>query len=226
MTVSNAVSIVLSTLYTPLKDNSHIPGTRSITLILRPMPGVAYTTGTDLDNDHKEIHFSLDYISGIKSRTPGRETHEIQGVIVHEMVHAWQWNARGTAPSGLIEGIADFVRLQAGLDPPHWKKEAGGDWDAGYQHTAYFLAWLEEQWGRGSVRRINERLRDEVYGEQLWQGLFGKSVGQLWKMYEADLSREHSGGMKERGLDVSDMTDGLLEDGSNSPSEVLRTMDK
>lgn len=223
MTLSNAVSIVLSTLYTPPKDNCQIPGTRSITLILRSMPGVAYTTGIDLDNDHKEIHFSLDYVSGIKSRTPGRETHEIQGVIVHEMVHAWQWNARGTAPGGLIEGIADFVRLQAGLDPPHWKKEAGGDWDAGYQHTAYFLAWLEEQWGKGSVRKINERLRDELYGEQLWEGIFGKTVGQLWKMYEATLARNHDGLNKERDLDGENVAGVSEEDGPDTQADTTRS---
>lgn len=44
--------------------------------------------------------------------------------MVHEMVHCWQRNAHGTAPGGLIEGIADWVRLKAGLVPPHWKREA------------------------------------------------------------------------------------------------------
>lgn len=37
------------------------------------------------------------------------------GVCVHEMVHCWQWNAKGTCPGGLIEGIADYVRLRSGL---------------------------------------------------------------------------------------------------------------
>jgi len=91
-----------------------------VTLVLRALEGVAYTTGIDLDSDHKEIHFSLEYIQGIANRTPERVADEIQGVLVHEMVHAWQWNALGTAPVGLTEGIADFVRLKAGLSPPHW----------------------------------------------------------------------------------------------------------
>ena len=101
-----AVDNVLSTLYLPTKTNSHIPGTRSVTVILESMNGVAYTTGIQLDNDHKEIHFSMDYIKD--SVTEARRKQEIQGVLVHEMVHCWQWNARGTCPGGLIEGIADL----------------------------------------------------------------------------------------------------------------------
>ena len=151
------------------------------------MEGVAYTTGIELDDDHKEIHFSLDYIKGISSRNPGKESHEIQGVLVHEMVHCWQWNGRDTAPGGLIEGIADFVRLKAGLDPPHWKRETGGQWDAGYQHTGYFLDWIEEKMGQGSVRKVNDALRVDKYDQNLWQDLFGKSVEGLWSEYQEHL---------------------------------------
>ena len=152
------------------------------------MSGVAYTTGSDLDGDHKEIHFSLDYINGIPS---ARQKDEIQGVLVHEMVHCWQWNAVGTAPGGLIEGIADFVRLKAGLSPPHWKKEGGGQWDAGYQHTGYFLEWIENTCGGGSVRMINYALKDKRYQEDdFWEQLFGKKVGLLWKEYEGSLDEE------------------------------------
>jgi hypothetical protein len=66
------------------------------------MQGVAYTTGSDLDDDHKEIHFSTDYIESSASRAHD----EIFGVLVHEVVHCFQYNANGTCPGGLIEGIA------------------------------------------------------------------------------------------------------------------------
>lgn len=183
--LADAVTVVLQTLYVPFKgDANKITPTRSITMILRSMPGVAYTTSMDLDDDHKEIHFSLDYIAGIPDSSPRRQRDEIEGVIVHEMVHCWQWNALGTAPGGLIEGIADFVRLRAGLCPPHWKKESGGEWDAGYQHTAYFLDWVESKFGEGSVMRINQHLRDREYEEQkFWKDLFDHTVGDLWTEY-------------------------------------------
>lgn len=155
------------------------------------MGGVAYTTGSELDGDHKEIHFSLDYINGLPS---ARQKDEIQGVLVHEMVHCWQWNAVATAPGGLIEGIADFVRLKAGLSPPHWKKEGGGQWDAGYQHTGFFLEWIENTCGGGSVRKINHALKDKQYEEDdFWEQLFGKKVSLLWKEYEESLDWEQNG---------------------------------
>lgn len=46
-------------------------------------------------------------------------------------VHCWQYNGKRTCPGGLVEGIADFVRLRDGLSPPHWKK-GGTNWDEGY----------------------------------------------------------------------------------------------
>lgn len=96
------------------------------------MDGVAYTTGSDSGDDDKKIYFSIDYILDVSKRLsqPGQSGAEIHGVLVHEMVHCWQWNGLGTAPGGLIEGMADFVRLKAGLSPSHWKR-GGEKWDAG-----------------------------------------------------------------------------------------------
>lgn len=145
------------------------------------MDGVAYTTGSDLDDDHKEIHFSSDYISHIDS---SRRTDEILGVLTHEMVHCFQWNAKGTCNGGLIEGIADWVRLNSNLSPPHWRQEATGDWDAGYQHTAYFLQYVEERYGEGTIRRLNEKLRKDKYDDKsCWTELIGRPVDQLWRDY-------------------------------------------
>ncbi|PGH10033.1 hypothetical protein GX51_00300 [Blastomyces parvus] len=167
-----------------------LPATRSVTFIIRDMPGVAYTTGTDLDPDHKEIHFSLSYISTVSNKFADADAaRELAGVITHELVHCYQHTrphsragpeelkknkkkrkndksrpAIPNPPSGLIEGIADFVRLKAGLVPPHWKRpmskaERGGRWDQGYQLTAFFLEWIEDvRVGEGAVGMLNDRL--------------------------------------------------------------------
>lgn len=185
--LQEAVNGVLNLLYS---SHSHIPPTRSVTLILRSMPGVAYTTGKDLDDDHKEIHFSTDYIAGIPKE---RRKDEMLGVIRHEMVHCWQWNAYGTAPGGLVEGIADWVRLKSDFVPPHWKREVDGDWDAGYQHTGYFLDYLEERFGEGSVMGVNGALRDAKYDEEkFWKSLFGHDVAHLWKEYGKKHGKEQA----------------------------------
>ena len=157
------------------------------------MGGVADTGGLELDSDHKQMNFSLDYIKGIDPSIPDRQASEIAGVIVHEMVHAWQWDGKGTAPGGLIEGVADFVRLKAGLSPPHWKKKPGSEWDAGYQVTAYFLDWLEDTQGEGSVKKINATLKDEEYDESsFWKRLFGTDIQDLWERYQTSLKKSES----------------------------------
>jgi len=107
------------------------------------------------------------------------------------MVHCWQWAAKGTCPGGLIEGIADFVRLKSDFVPPHWKQECNGDWDAGYQHTGYFLDYLENRFGEGTVVKINERLRDREYKEDaFWDHCCGKKVHSLWEEYGKSLSKD------------------------------------
>lgn len=152
------------------------------------MGGVAYTRGKELDDDHKEIHLSTKYITSIK---PELLKREITGVIVHEMVHCWQWNGCGEAPGGLIEGIADWVRLRADLAPPHWKRVCGDRWDAGYQFTAWFLDWLEDKYGAGTVPRLNCMLKDVKYEEKrYWGEGCGKSVQELWGEYKKWLADE------------------------------------
>lgn len=166
---------------------SCIPPTRSVTLVLREMDGVAYTTGLDLDDDHKEIHFNTTYIAHVPE---ARQKEEIMGVLIHEMVHCWQHSACSSAPVGLTEGVADWVRLKAGYVPPHWKRHGDCDWDAGYERTAYFLEWLEKEHGEDVVRRINEGLREDKYdGRKLWHDCCGKSVKHLWHEYRKSLDK-------------------------------------
>ncbi|KAJ3907233.1 peptidase of plants and bacteria-domain-containing protein [Lentinula edodes] len=151
---------------------------KRITLTLRPMDGVAYTFGSD-DGSEKEVHFSLKHIvNSYKGDTDDKKNarvrEEILGVLTHEIVHCYQYNGQGTAPGGLIEGIADCVRLHAKLSPPHWKRiapkgkhvpEPNGkwtwdwNWDAGYERTAYFLDWIDttsETWSHPHILRDSE----------------------------------------------------------------------
>ncbi|KAL9114477.1 MAG: hypothetical protein Q9227_001558 [Pyrenula ochraceoflavens] len=181
--LTNSISHIINHLY-PGPYLSHVREVRSVTLVLRSYDGLAMTFGIPLDDAHKEIHFNLDYIQKC-AKDDSRRRHEIIGVIQHEMVHCFQHNAQGTAPGGLIEGIADYVRLKANLAPPHWERaKIGEKWDDGYQKTAYFLEWLDEAYGEGSVAKINEALRDVEYSEELfWTTLFKKNVKTLWNEY-------------------------------------------
>ncbi|SPO40441.1 uncharacterized protein PSFLO_05923 [Pseudozyma flocculosa] len=107
-----------------------------------------------------------------KDRTGGRDRRrrrtgglrnvefEVRGVLVHELVHTVQFDGDGTAPGGLIEGIADWIRLKAGFAPSHWKRGVIGDsWDAGYERTAFFLDFASSFVGmRFLVPHLNQAL--------------------------------------------------------------------
>jgi hypothetical protein len=185
--LSRAIEHVVAHLYAP-HGADKLPKIRSVTVILRSMDGVAYTTGLPLDEMHKEIHLSLGYVQGILSRNSAGVRHELAGVITHEMVHCFQGNCEGTAPGGLIEGIADFVRLKSDLSPPHWNRSPenrGKRWDEGYQKTAWFLEWLEEKHGHGTISLMNSNMLEGKYHEKtFWHSLFGHSVQSLWEQYK------------------------------------------
>ncbi|KAH7084202.1 peptidase of plants and bacteria-domain-containing protein [Paraphoma chrysanthemicola] len=204
--LEDAVDAVLRLLYQNM-HTSCIPPTRSVTLVLRDMEGVAYTTGLDLDDDHKEIHLSTKYIEFVPE---SRQKEEILGVLVHEMVHCWQHSGFGTAPVGLTEGVADWVRLKAGYAPPHWKRHTDCDWDAGYERTGYFLQWLERDHGADIVRKINEALRGCNYEEdKLWHDCCGTSIKKLWKEYKKTVEDQ---GDKDESSGAGATTDSASSD--------------
>ena len=49
------------------------------------------------------------------------------------------------------------------------------------------MEWIENKYGEGTVRELNERMRDSVYEEKIFKELTGREVGQLWAMYKNSL---------------------------------------
>lgn len=75
---------------------------------------------------------------------------------------------------------------------PSWKREASGEWDGGYQHTGYFLDWLEQEFGPGTVRKVNKCLRKGKYDDDLFKKCCeGNSVKKLWELYRESLEKEN-----------------------------------
>ncbi|KAF7127414.1 hypothetical protein RHSIM_Rhsim11G0158800 [Rhododendron simsii] len=145
-----------------------------VSLSIDSMEGVAFAS-------NNEIHFSANYIQ----QYTGNVKTEFTGVMYHEMTHVWQWNGNGQPiPRGLIEGIADFVRLKAGYAPSHWVKPGQGDrWDQGYDVTAHFLDYCEGL-RSGFVAELNKKMRTGYSGNYFVE-LLGKTVDQLWSDYKA-----------------------------------------
>lgn len=145
-----------------------------ITMIVESLDGVAYT-------EDDSIHVSSEYIANYV----GDVRTEIIGVLYHETTHIWQWGGKGETPGGLIEGVADYVRLKSGWAPAHWvKRGTGKRWDEGYAVTAYFLEYCNGI-KDGFVGEINGLMKDG-YSDEYFVQILGKNVDDLWNDYKAN----------------------------------------
>jgi hypothetical protein len=145
----------------------------AVTLVVEDIGGVAFTSANG-------IHLSAQYVGGYS----GNVKTEVTGVLYHEAVHVWQWDGQGNANGGLIEGIADYVRLKAGFAPGHWVKPGQGDrWDQGYDVTARFLDYCNSL-KPGFVAQLNAKMKGG-YSDDFFAQILGKNVQQLWKDYKA-----------------------------------------
>ena len=109
---------------------------------------VAYKSGSGADIT---VMISTDHLNNVKKA--GRDVgKEIKGILFHEMTHMYQQDDsdKGGADGGLIEGIADTVRFQAGFTPEGAQPNKNGRWNDGYRTTAFFLLW-----GRSALRRLH-----------------------------------------------------------------------
>ncbi len=156
------------------------------TVTIRPMRGVAYTRGTDIE---ASARWCRDQMHG-----------EAIGSLVHEMVHVVQQYHHG-APGWLVEGLADYIRWFQFEPQSHgadlvWmrrQKNFSPRYDAGYRVTANFLNWLTEKFGAGIIPAVNAALREGTYTDGFWQQHTGKTLetlGAEWKQeIESQLSR-------------------------------------
>ena len=147
------------------------PVITQIKVCLKEIEPPAYASG----DKKKVICVSPDYFARFKKFNDLE--FELKGVLCHEITHCIQYSC---SHFGFVEGLADFIRLKCLYIPKHWKRSFI-KWDNGYDGTAYFLEWLDEQYP-SSVLEINQRCKSE------WSDLFflevtKKPIGILWKDY-------------------------------------------
>lgn len=110
---------------------------------------------------------------------------EFTSLLYQVMTFVFQWTGGNTAPTGLKEGIADYVRLKSNyIHSNEFIKPGEGDrWDQGSEVTARFLEYCEGLRG-GFVAELNKKMRI-AYSEHYFIDLLEKPVGQLWDEYKA-----------------------------------------
>ncbi|KAG8368438.1 hypothetical protein BUALT_Bualt15G0045500 [Buddleja alternifolia] len=128
----------------------------------------------------EQINVSSIYLAGYQ----GNLKWEFTSLIHHELTHVFQWDGEGHAPTGLIEGMADYMILKSNYYPAGFAKPGQGEtWDQGYDFTARFLEYCEEL-ESGFVANLNKKMRND-YSDDYFEELTGKKVDQLWAEYKA-----------------------------------------
>ncbi|KAL6525934.1 hypothetical protein OROHE_015458 [Orobanche hederae] len=127
------------------------------------------------------------YISstGIEYFPRGQAKYWFTSLMYHEMTHIFQWSGRGTAPGGLTEGVADYIMVKSNYyDPSSYTKPGEGNtWDEGYGVTARFLEYCDSL-RDGFTAELNNKMR-EVYKDEYFEDLLGKSLELVWSEYKA-----------------------------------------
>ena len=145
-----------------------------VTLLFKPMEGVAHTSGTT-------ITISADWI---------RQHPDDVGMVAHELVHVVQSYGRTRAPGWLTEGIADYVRYYV-VEPDSERRHFDAErltYEAGYQPAAGFLNWIEQR-RPGTVVKLNALIRQRKYTPAAFKELAGGDPAGLWDEFKASLKK-------------------------------------
>jgi hypothetical protein len=108
-------------------------------------------------------------------------------VVTHEVMHIVQ-DYRKYNPGWLTEGIADYVRYVYGVNNlrsewilPAYKPTQ--NYTNAYRVTARWLLWVEKNYNKDLVDKLDDALRAGSYSPDLWVKLTGKTLDELWSEY-------------------------------------------
>lgn len=109
-------------------------------------------------------------------------------VVTHEAMHIVQSYPRGAGPGWLTEGIADYVRYVYGVnnEAGKWslpKYDTSHHYTKAYRVTARFLVWVEKNYNKKLVDKLDNAMRTKTYKPEIWKELTGKSLDDLWGEY-------------------------------------------
>ncbi|QHL89266.1 secretory protein [Nibribacter ruber] len=143
-----------------------------------------------IDTAYTGVAYAHDGKITIASQWLHKRPNDID-VITHEAMHLVQAYPPDSGPGWLTEGIADYVRHVYGVD------NAGANWSLpdltdkhhytnSYRITARFLLWVEKNFNKKLVDKLDVHMRNQTYTPVLWKALTGKTVDELWEAYKAN----------------------------------------
>jgi hypothetical protein len=163
--------------------SQHFTAPDHFKIIIEPMGGVAYTTGT-------EVHASAGWLNSEIGR-------EAVGSLIHEAVHVvQQYGDHSQNPGWLVEGCADYIRWFQYEPQSHgadmvWMQQRGKKfsphYNDSYRITANFLDWVTRKYDRDIVKQLNAAMREGSYEKNLWEKFTGKTVEELGEEWKAEI---------------------------------------
>ena len=149
---------------------------KEVTIIIEPgYKGVAATSGGIVRVNPEWMH----------------KHPEDLDIITHEAMHIVQSYPDGAGPGWITEGVADYVRYKFGVNneagkwelPEHNMKQSYRD---AYRVTARFFLWVEKNYKKDFVKKLDAEMRKKEYTPEFWKSETGKTVDELWKLYEGN----------------------------------------
>ena len=189
--VENKLAPVLAVWYPKLVAWLPSPGFTApnrFKITLKPMNGVAYTTGTN-------VSVSIEWI---RSEMNGQAI----GSLVHECVHVVQQYGHSyggaKAPFWLTEGMADYFRWFKYEPQSHgadldWVKRQPKDsirYDGAYRISANFLDWVTRKHAPHIVVELNAAMRNGTYSDDIWKQKTGKTLQELGAEWKKDIEMQ------------------------------------
>lgn len=118
-----------------------------------------------------------------------REHPEDTALTVHEMAHVVQ---SGGAPGWLVEAVADYIRWVKYEPQNHHPRidVAKATPRDPYRTGATFLGWLELNYDRKLVTKLNDDARFGRYKDELFLRYCGKDIDALWKEFVAAYQKD------------------------------------
>jgi len=140
-----------------------------------------------VDTTYKGVAFAHDGKVTFSSSWMDKHPEDID-VVTHEVMHIVQNYGNSVGPGWLTEGIADYVRYKYGVD------NAGAKWmlpalkpdhhyKSSYRITARFFDWIENNVKSGTIKAIDQSLRDHSYTPEIWKQLTKDDLDGLWAAY-------------------------------------------
>jgi hypothetical protein len=164
-----------------LGENGHAPDTLLVQFARDPR--IDYHPVNVMAHAHGQANGGHKHAADITLRK-GLKASRYGGLIIHGVARVLMFDGWPLAtPRWLREGVADYLRLSSGFLAGVKIGTNTARYDDGGGVAAYFLLWLESEYGPGIVADLCTQVRSSQLGQVDWVDLLGTNLETAWQDY-------------------------------------------